>query len=72
MLPSLNKVLGTNVDYRASDTLGRGDNDVVIFSHLESVKRTGLASFDCGLVEDSFIDSFGNSVIDEFTEDKAV
>lgn len=46
MLPAFDKVLGTNVDYRASDTLGGGDNDVVIFSHLESVEWTGLAGFD--------------------------
>lgn len=46
VLPAFDKVLGTNVDYRASDTLGGGDNDVVIFSHLESVEWTGLAGFD--------------------------
>lgn len=67
-----NKVLGINVDYRVFDIFGRGDNDVVIFSYLESVKRMGFVSFDCGFVEDLFIDSFGNSVIDEFIEDKVV
>jgi hypothetical protein len=54
----------TNVDYWTSDTFGGGDDDVVVFSHLE-----GVQGFLGGFVEDSLIDGLGDRVVDEFTED---
>lgn len=42
MLPPVGNILWTNVDDTASNTLGGGDDDVVVFRYLECVQSFGL------------------------------
>lgn len=65
VLTTFNKILGTNVNNRASDSLGRVDNDIVVFSHLEAVDL--LSS-----IEDTLIDGVRDGVVDEFTHNQTI
>ena len=68
MLAALRDISRSNVDHGASDTLGRCNNDVVVFSDLESVQRFSWLWF----VENSRVDCVSNGVIDEFTKDQSI
>ena len=68
VFPSLRDILRTNVDDRTSDTLGRGDDDVVVLSDLEGVEFTLRGGF----VENSVIDRVRHRVVDKFTQDQPV
>lgn len=68
VLPALLDVAGTNVDDRTSNTLGRGDDNVVVLGHLEGVELLALL----GLVEHTLVDGVGHRVVDELAEDEAV
>lgn len=65
VLTTFNKILGTNVNNRASDSLGRVDNDIVVLGHLEIVDL--LSS-----IENTLIDGVRHSVVDEFTQNQTI
>jgi hypothetical protein len=64
--------LRTDVDDGASDTLGRSDDNVVVFGHLERIERFRLAGLDGGFVEYTLIDRLGDRVVDQFTQNQTV
>lgn len=66
------QIVRSDIDDRASDTLCRGDDDVVVFGHLECVECTRLASLGRCFVEDSLVDRIGYRVVDQLTQDKTV
>lgn len=61
-----------NVDDRAPDSLGRGDDNVVVLGDLERVERLGLALGHGRLVENSLVDRVRNRVVDELAQDQTV
>lgn len=69
MFTDLNDVAGTNVDDRASDSLGGLDDDIVVLAHLESIEVLGLLTRQ---VEDSLIDSVWDAVVDELGKDQPI
>ena len=62
MFSTLFNVGRTDIDDGTSDTFGRGNDNVVVFGHLECVQ-----SLFGRFVEDSFVDRFGDRVVDQFT-----
>jgi len=62
------KILGTNVDHRASDSFRGRDNDVVILRHLESIDLFARAR----LVQNTHINRIRDRVVDEFTKDQPI
>jgi hypothetical protein len=68
VFPSLGNILRADVDDGASDTFGRGDDDIVVLGDLEGVEF----AFRGGLVEDSVVDRVRDRVVDEFTKDQSV
>ena len=62
MFSTLLDVGRTDIDDGTSDTFGRGNDDVVVFSHLECVER-----FLGRLVEDSLIDCLWDGIVNKFT-----
>jgi len=69
MFSNLDDISTTNVDNRATNTLGRLNNNVVVFCHLEGVKVLGLSS---GKVEYTLIDGIGDTVVDELGKHQTV
>lgn len=67
VLAAILNVAGTDVDDRASNTLCRTDDNVVVLSHLERVEP--LLG---GLVEYTLVNCVWDRVVDELGEDKAV
>lgn len=72
MFGSVGDIGRTDVDDRASDTIGRGDDDVVVLCDLEGVESFGLSLEDGGFVENSLVDGVGNGVVDELGENETV
>jgi hypothetical protein len=74
MLSTFRDVRGPDVDDGTSDTLGRGDDDVVVFGDLESIERFHLTSrlVDGWLVQDSLVDGVWYRIVDKFAEDETV
>lgn len=68
MLPAFLKVLGSNIYDGTTNSLGGGDNDVVVLGHLESVKWLSGGR----LVEDTHIDSVRNGVVNQFAKDETI
>jgi len=62
------KILRTDVDHRASDSFCRGDNDIVILGHLESIDLFAGPR----LVQNTHIDRVRDRIIDEFTKDQSI
>lgn len=69
MLPNLDNVTSTNVDDGAANTLGRLDDNVVVFSHLKGIEILGPFP---RRIQDTFVDSVRDTVIDEFGQDEPV
>jgi hypothetical protein len=65
VLTTFHKILGTNVNNRASDSLGRVDHDIVVLGHLEAVDL--LAS-----IKNTLINGVRNGVVDEFTQNQTI
>lgn len=72
VLRTVSDVLRSDVDDRASDTLGRGDNDVVVLRDLEGVERLRLPLGDRRLVKDTLVDRVRDRVVDELAENETV
>jgi hypothetical protein len=86
VLAALGQVRRANVDNRAADALGGGNDDIVVLGHLEVVQAFGEGRRDAdgrdpfvafpararGLVEDALVDGVGDRVVDELGEDEAV
>ena len=68
MLSAFRNVNGSDVDYRASNSLCRQDDNIVVFGHLEVVQGLARGRF----VQDTVVDCLGHRVIDELGEDEAV
>jgi hypothetical protein len=68
MLAALRDIRRSDVDHRASDTLGGSNNNVVVLGDLESVQSFSWLWF----VEDTRINCVGDGVIDEFTKDQSI
>jgi len=68
VFPTLRNILRTDVDDGTSDTLGRGDDDVVVLGDLEGVEFTLRGGF----VENSVVDRVRHRVVDKFTENQSV
>ena len=68
MLSAFRDITGSDVDHGASNTLGGCNNDVVVFSDLESVQRFSWLWF----VENSRINCVSNGVIDELAKDQSI
>ena len=68
MFSALLDIGRTDIDNRASDGLGRCDDDVVVLCHLERVKWLACIR----LVEHTRIDGVGYGVVDKFTENKTI
>lgn len=65
MLSSFDDILRTNVDNRASNSLGRVDDNVVVFNHLEVV-------YLFGGVQDTLINSIRDGIVDKLTKDETI
>lgn len=74
MLSTFRDIRRPDVDDGTPNTLGRGDNDVIVFGNLESVEGFYLTGrlVDGWLVQDSLIDSVGYRVIDKLAENETV
>ena len=68
MLAALRDIGRSDVDHRATDTLGGSNHDVVVLSDLESVERFSWL----WLVENTRIDRIRNGVIDELTKEQSI
>jgi hypothetical protein len=68
VFPSLRDILRTDVNDGTSDTLRRGDDDVVVLGDLEGVEFTLRGGF----VENSVVDRVRYRVVDQFTENQSV
>ena len=68
VFPSFRDVLRTDVDDGASDTLGRRDDDVVVFGDLKGVEF----ALRGGLVENPIVNGVGHRIVDQFTQDQTV
>jgi len=68
MLATLCKVRRPNVDHGTADTLGRSDDDIVVFGDLESIKWF----FGGRFVEHARIDSIGDGIVDQLAQDETV
>lgn len=68
MLSPLSNITRTDVYNGATDTLRRGDDDIVVFSDLESVERFTGRWF----IENTKINRVWNGIIDEFTQNKTI
>lgn len=69
VLTALLNVARANVDNGTSDTLGRGNNNVVVLRHLERVQLLLLRS---RLVQDTLVDRLGHRVVDQLGKDQTV
>lgn len=69
MLADFNDVTSTDVDNGATDALGRLNDDVVVLAHLKSIEVLGLLA---GQVQDPFIDSIRDTIVDELRKDQAI
>lgn len=69
VLTNLDNVTTSNVNDGAANALGRVDDDVVIFGHVESIQLFDLLP---GLIENTFIDSIRHAVVDQLGEDQTV
>ena len=67
MFATFRNIRRANIDNRAPDTLGRRDDNIVVFRNLEIVKWL-VRRF----VEDTGIDCVWDGVVDQFTEDQPV
>lgn len=65
----LNDITRTDIHDRASYTLGRLDNDIVVFCHVEGIEVFDLASGD---VEHTLIDGVRNTIVDELRQYQTV
>ena len=68
MLSAFLKILGTDIDHRASDSLCRRDNDIVILRHLERIDLFARSR----LVQNAHINRIRDRVVDEFTKDQPI
>jgi len=69
MLPDLNDIPTTNIHDRASNTLRRLDNDIVILSHVESIKLLDLLALP---IQHTLVNGVRYAVVDELGEYQAV
>jgi hypothetical protein len=69
VLANLDNVSTSNVDDGAADALGGVDDDVVVLGHVESVQLLDLLA---GLVQNTLINSIGNTVIDQLGEHQTI
>lgn len=68
MLATFLNICRTNIDNGASNSFGGGDNNVVVFGHLEGIKGFSGSRF----IEDTGIDCFWDGIVDQFTEDQPI
>lgn len=68
MFSALRDISRSDVNHRASDTLRRSNNDIVVFSNLESVESFSWLWF----IENTHINSVRNGIVDEFTKDQSI
>ena len=69
MLLALDDVSRANIDDRASDTLRRLNDNVVVFRHVESIQRLDLLADP---VQHTLIDGVRHAVVDELGQYEAV
>lgn len=72
MFSALLQIIRTDIDDGTPYTFGRGDDDIVVFGHLEGVQGAFGTGFGRGFVEDSFIDRFGYGIVDKLGKDQTV
>ena len=68
MFAAFRDIRRSDVDHGASNTLGGCNDDVVVFSDLESIQRFSWL----WLVENSRINCVGYGVIDELAKDQSI
>ena len=68
MLSTFSEVTRSNINDGAANTTSGSDNDVVVFSNLESVKRFASGRF----VKNSSINGIRNRVVNKFTKNKTI
>jgi len=68
MFSAFLKILGTDVDHRASDSLCRRDDKIVILGHLERIDLFARSR----LVQNTRIDRIRDRIVDEFTKDQPI
>lgn len=66
---NLDDIATSDVHNRTTNTFGRVDNDVVIFSHVKSIKLLDLFP---GLVQDTLINSIGNAIVDQLRQYQSI
>lgn len=69
VLANLNDILAANVDYRATNTFCRVDNNVVVLGHVERIQLLDLRA---RLVQNPLINCVGNTVVNQFRQDQPV
>lgn len=69
MFTGFHNILRPNVNHRAPNRLGRVDDNVVVFDHLELIDGLlGLATN----VQYTFIDRIRHRIVDQFTQNETV